>query len=60
MLGLMTLHLNERDDVRTYARLIREHLASNGGAPRFRRARLNDPRGSSSLRRDRLARRANP
>jgi hypothetical protein len=48
MLGLMLLHLNEKDDPEVYARLLRQSLTANGGlaAPR---KQITDRRGVASL-----------
>ena len=51
MLGLVTLHLNESDDQRRYATLIRDHLIANGGVPKAVRGAICDPKGKpTSLR----------
>lgn len=51
LLGLITLHLNESDDQRQYAALLRDHLRANNGGPSVRRGRICDPKGQpSSLR----------
>lgn len=51
MLGLVTIHLNESDDQRRYAALIRDHLIANGGNPSVVRGTICDPKGQpTSLR----------
>jgi hypothetical protein len=51
LLGLITLHLNESDDQRKYAAILREHLIANGGIPTIMRGSICDPKGKpTSLR----------
>ena len=50
MLMLMQLHANRQDDVRAYARHIREWLEANQGRPAIARRAVADAAGVASLR----------
>ena len=50
MLTLMQLHANRQDDVRAYARHIREWLEANQGRPAIARRAVADGAGVASLR----------
>jgi hypothetical protein len=49
LLGLVTLHEREDDDVRAYTNLIRKALLANGGRPARRGYELNDPKRQGSI-----------
>ena len=50
LLGLITLHLNENDDPRRYATLLRDYLIANNGGPGVKRGAICDPKGKPTLR----------
>ncbi len=49
LLGLVTLHEREDDDVRVYTNVIRKALLANGGKPARRGDELNDPKHEGSI-----------
>lgn len=49
LLGLITLHERDDDDVRVYTNVIRRSLIANGGKPALRGDELNDPKSHGSI-----------
>lgn len=49
LLGLVTLHEREDDDVRVYTDVMRKSLLANGGKPMRPGDELNDPKRQGSI-----------